>query len=209
MQVCVPSTPAQIFHLIRRQLLRPLRRPLIVMSPKSLLRYRAAVSELKELTDGDFIAVYPDHEAIAADEADRLILCSGKVYYDLLAMRSKHKLNTVGLLRIEQLYPFPSMELAFELLRYKQLKHLVWCQEEPRNQGALYTTRHRINQVIRSLGIDLELQYAGRDSSAAPSTGYMALHKQQQQQLLVQALGISADVQSTVSTVDAAESNRT
>ena len=142
-QVCVPSTPAQIYHLLRRQMLSPVRKPLVIMSPKSLLRHPEAVSDRAELTDGGFEAVLPDEDASKSpDLIERLVLCSGKVYYDLLEARALADLKTVGILRIEQLYPFPEQGLSEKLTPYSNIREVVWCQEEPMNQGAWYSINH-------------------------------------------------------------------
>lgn len=185
MQVCVPSTPSQIFHLLRRQMVRPLRIPLIVMTPKSLLRHKLAVSSLKDLSKGKFQLVIPEIDDIKPDKVRKVILCSGKVYYDLLAKRREDKITDIAIIRIEQLYPFPYEELQAELAKYKKTKEIVWCQEEPKNQGAWFITRDRL---IACLQKGQELTYAGRAPSAAPAAGYPALHKKQQTELVEKAL---------------------
>lgn len=186
MQVCVPSTPAQIFHLLRRQVLRPFRQPLIVMTPKSLLRHKAAVSTLAELTDGEFQCVIPETDALDAKKVTRLVLCSGKVYYELVAKRREEKLDHIAIARIEQLYPFPDDALKAEISQYTGLKEIVWCQEEPKNQGAFYSSRHRL---VRCMPNSVSLFYAGRLPMAAPAPGYPALFNKQQADLINQALG--------------------
>ena len=135
-QVCVPSNPAQIFHLLRRQLLRAYRKPLITLTPKSLLRHKLAVSTLEELSTGRFHPMIGEPDALDPSEVTRVILCAGKVYYDLLETRRRENIRHVAIVRIEQLYPFPSEDLAKELAVYPNLKELIWCQEEPKNQGA-------------------------------------------------------------------------
>jgi 2-oxoglutarate dehydrogenase E1 component len=185
MQVCVPSTPAQIFHLLRRQLIRPLRLPLIVMSPKSLLRHKLAVSTLDDLANGRFQLVIPEVDKLKADSVRKVVLCSGKVYYDLLAKRQEDKITDVALIRVEQLYPFPYEDLREAMVKYKQAKQVVWCQEEPRNQGAWFMIRDRIASCLNT---GQELTYAGRHASAAPAAGYPALHKMQQAELVEVAL---------------------
>lgn len=185
MQVCVPSTPAQIFHLLRRQMVRPVRVPLIVMTPKSLLRHKLAVSTLKDLSQGKFQLVIPEIDDLKADKVRKVVLCSGKVYYDLLTKRREDKINDIAIIRIEQLYPFPYDELQAELAKYKKAKEVVWCQEEPKNQGAWFITRDRLLACLQK---DQELTYAGRPPSAAPAAGYPALHKKQQTELVEQAL---------------------
>lgn len=186
-QVCVPTTPAQIFHLLRRQVLRPFRKPLIIMSPKSLLRHKLATSSFEDLAQGQFQLLIPEIDALDEAGVSRIVLCSGKVYYDLLEVRREMGLNHVAILRIEELYPFPYEALRQELRRYQNAKHIVWCQEEPKNQGAWFTGRHRLVESMRE---DQTLFYAGRDPSAAPAVGYSALHKQQQQTLVHEALGV-------------------
>lgn len=187
MQVCVPSTPAQIFHLLRRQVVRPVRIPLIVMTPKSLLRNKLAVSTLDELSQGRFQLVIPEVDNIKPDKAKKVVLCSGKVYYDLLTKRREDKNTEVAIIRVEQLYPFPYEELRAELSKYTKTKQIVWCQEEPKNQGAWFITRDRI---IACLQNGQELSYAGRKPSAAPAAGYPALHKKQQTELVDDALKV-------------------
>lgn len=188
MQVCVPSTPAQIFHLLRRQVIRAYRKPLIVMSPKSLLRHKLAVSHWDELTQGEFHCVIPEIDALDAKKVDRLVLCSGKIYYELLTKRREEKVDHVAIARIEQLYPFPDDALKAEMNRYPNLKEIVWCQEEPKNQGAFYSSRHRI---VRCMPEGTHLFYAGRKAMAAPAAGYAALFNKQQADLIDQALGFT------------------
>ncbi|EKD77618.1 MAG: hypothetical protein ACD_42C00268G0003 [uncultured bacterium] len=187
MQVCMPTTPAQIFHLLRRQVLRPYRKPLIVMSPKSLLRHKLAVSSLAELTQGGFRCVISEIDSLDNEKITRLVLCSGKIYYELLVKRREEKMNHVVLVRVEQLYPFPMDELKAEMHKYPNMREVVWCQEEPKNQGAWYCTRHHIVECIPQNGH--RLYYAGRQAMAAPAAGYPALHNKQQTELIDQALG--------------------
>ena len=139
-QICVPTTPAQVFHLLRRQAIRPLRKPLIVMTPKSLLRHKQAVSSLEDLAGGHFRTIIDDAE-IDPDQVRRLVLCSGKVYYDLVAKREEDGLTDIALVRVEQLYPFPETDLFKVLGRYRKMNTAVWCQEEPVNQGAWYSSQ--------------------------------------------------------------------
>lgn len=185
MQVCVPTLPAQMFHLLRRQMLRPVRRPLVVMTPKSLLRHKMSVSSLDDLAKGCFEAVLPETD-IEADGVHRLVLCSGKVYFDLLAQRQAENMSHVAIVRIEQLHPFPELAVAAELERYPGLRDVVWCQEEPQNQGAWYQIQHHLLAVIAGRA---PLLYAGRHASAAPAVGYRALHEEQQRALVDNALG--------------------
>ena len=187
LQVCVPSTPAQIFHLLRRQALRPYRKPLIVMSPKSLLRHKLAVSSLDELADGHFQLIIKEQEQQNKDQVLRVILCSGKIYYHLLEKRQEHKLDHIALIRIEQLYPFPYEELEQELVSYKNSKELVWCQEEPKNQGAWFITRRRL---MKSKPDWMTLVQSCRPPSAAPAAGYPALYKKLQAEVINKALGL-------------------
>ncbi|MDF3054114.1 MAG: sucA [Gammaproteobacteria bacterium] len=185
MQVCMPTTPAQIFHLLRRQVIRPCRIPLVVMTPKSLLRNKLAVSSLEELSHGGFQLVIPEIDKLTSKKITRVVLCSGKVYYDLLVQRREQQLEHVALIRVEQLYPFPVKALAAELAKYKQVKDIVWCQEEPENQGSWYVLR---DAIASALGKDQMLRYVGRAASASPAAGYMKLHLQTQKALVDAAL---------------------
>ncbi|MBI2751314.1 MAG: 2-oxoglutarate dehydrogenase E1 component [Burkholderiales bacterium] len=183
-QVCVPSNAAQIFHLLRRQMLRPFRKPLIVMTPKSLLRHKDAASPLKDFAQNGFQTVIAEVEAIAPDKVRRIVVCSGKVYYELAAMRRELKANHVAILRLEQLYPFPHQRLEEEIHRYRKAKEVVWCQEEPGNQGAWHRIQH---YLLRHMRADQVLSYALRPSSSSPAAGYFALHVEQQKALLAAA----------------------
>ncbi|KFZ32074.1 2-oxoglutarate dehydrogenase [Pseudidiomarina salinarum] len=185
--VCVPSTPAQVFHMIRRQQLRPVRRPLIVMTPKSLLRHQLAVSDLDELTTGVFQNAIGEIDSLKPKKVKRVVFCSGKVFYDLLQERRKREQDDVAIVRIEQLYPFPAEEVADILKDYQHVKDFVWCQEEPQNQGAWYSSQHHFRGAIPK-GADLT--YAGREASAAPAVGYLSEHNKQQQRLVDDALTI-------------------
>ena len=187
MQVCVPSTPAQMFHMLRRQMIRPYRKPLIVMSPKSMLRHKDSVSSLDDLANGTFQALIPEREKIAPNAVKRVVLCCGKVYYDLAAERNAQGISNVALLRVEQLYPFPHEEFAAQLKRYDQAAEIVWAQEEPKNQGAWYALQHYLRQHMKP---DQTLGLASRKSSASPAAGYLAEHLAQQKALVKQALGI-------------------
>ena len=189
-QVCVPTTSAQIFHLLRRQAIRPLRRPLVIMSPKSLLRHKHAASSLEDFSEGQFHNVIAETDELASRDVTRLVVCSGKVYYELLETRREHNLKNVAIIRIEQLYPFPDAEMFSVIADYSQLETVVWCQEEPKNQGAWYNSQHRLRRVLDLINKDLPLSFAGRLSSASPAAGYMALHLQQQENLIAEALGL-------------------
>jgi 2-oxoglutarate dehydrogenase E1 component len=191
-QVCIPTTPAQIFHLLRRQMIRPLRKPLIIMSPKSLLRHRQAVSQLEELAEGEFQTVIGESEDLDPSGVKRLVLCAGKVFYDLLDLRKQHELEDVAIVRMEQMYPFPSTALREVIEPFSNLTSAVWCQEEPQNQGCWYSSQHHMKRTISDLYPDVYLEYAGRKASAAPAAGYLALHIAQQKQLLDDALGIQS-----------------
>lgn len=188
MQVCVPSTPAQVFNMIRRQAIRPMRRPLIVMSPKSLLRHPLAISDMEELADGIFHNVIDEVDDIKPAQVKRVVMCSGKVYYDLLEQRRKNEQTDVAIVRIEQLYPFPHAEIeAIVADKYKHVKDWVWCQEEPQNQGAWYCSQHHFWSSIPQ---GAKLTYTGRDASASPAVGYISVHNQQQKALVDDALTI-------------------
>jgi len=186
-QVCVPSTPAQFFHMIRRQMLRAYRKPLVVLTPKSLLRHKFSVSPITDLSTGKFELIIPDVALLDAGDVRRIVFCSGKVYYDLAEARQVHNVTDVALVRIEQLYPFPIEQYAAAIASYENVTDIVWCQEEPRNQGAWYQIRHRLQEP---LGDDRQLFYAGRSGAAAPASGVFKLHLQQQQALVEAALNI-------------------
>ncbi len=185
MQVCVPTTPAQDFHMIRRQMLRAARKPLIVMTPKSLLRHKLAVSTLDELASGSFQLVISEHRELTAKKVKRVVLCSGKVYYDLLEDAEKRGLKDVAIVRVEQLYPFPRVEVSAELDKYPSAKDVIWCQEEPMNQGAWFQIRHHLQACA---GNHHTLSYAGRARSPAPAAGHHNTHVAEQAALVEQAL---------------------
>ncbi len=185
MQVCNPTTPAQIFHLLRRQMLRPYRKPLIVMSPKSLLRHKLAVSTLEDLTQGQFQPIISEIDVIEPTQVTRLIFCAGKVYYDLLEARREAELTHIAIVRIEQLYPFPSQLFTAEIAKYPHLMEVVWCQEEPKNQGAWYQSKHHFTDSIPAT---MRLSYCGREASASPAVGNFAAHIKQQKQVIQTAL---------------------
>lgn len=187
-QVCVPSTPAQVFHMLRRQAIRPMRRPLVVMSPKSLLRHKLATSTLEDLANGSFQNVITDSSVDPA-KVQRVVLCSGKVYYTLLEERTARNLDNVALIRLEQLYPFPEAELKAALAPFKNIKDIFWCQEEPMNQGAWYSSQHHMRHVVADVyGTSLHLDYVGRDPSAAPAGGYMSAHIEEEKRFVNKAL---------------------
>ena len=186
-QVCVPSTPAQVYNMLRRQVVRPMRKPLIVMSPKSLLRHPLAVSSMEELAEGKFHNVIGEIDDIDPKNVKRVVMCSGKVYYDLLDQRRKNEQTDVAIIRLEQLYPFPQEECAKVVAQYSHVKDWVWCQEEPQNQGAWYCSQHHFWQAIPD---GAKLTYAGRDASSSPAVGYVSVHNQQQKALVEDALTI-------------------
>ncbi|MDO9103944.1 MAG: 2-oxoglutarate dehydrogenase E1 component [Methylovulum sp.] len=185
MQVCYPTTPAQIFHLLRRQLLRPYRKPLVIMSPKSLLRHKLAVSTLEDLTSGQFQPIIGEQDELNPKKVTRLVLCAGKVYYDLLEARREADLKQVAIARIEQIYPFPLTLFKAQLAKYPQLKEFVWCQEEPKNQGAWYNSGHHF---IDNLPPHINVSYAGRQASASPAVGNFQVHIEQQKAVVQAAL---------------------
>ncbi len=189
MQVVVPSTPAQMFHMIRRQALRPYRKPLVVMTPKSLLRHKLSVSTLDDLTQGRFQLLIPEADDIKAAKVTRVVFCAGKVYYDLLEARRAAGIDDTALVRIEQPYPFPQAEYAAVLNGYPNARDIVWCQEEPLNQGAWYQIRHRLQEPLKPKHV---LSYAGRAPSASTAAGHMQQHVQQQKQLINDALALDA-----------------
>ena len=184
MQVCVPSNPAQMFHMLRRQMVGNYKKPLVVMTPKSLLRNKSSVSSLKELTDGSFQQIIIDQADLVAEEVQRLVLCSGKIYFELNDRRSQKQIKNIAIVRIEQLYPFPVKQYNEIIKKYPNLKEVVWCQEEPQNQGAWYQIRHRLQHEIT----DQKLIYSGRPSAAAPAVGVLKIHNNQQKILINKAL---------------------
>ncbi len=183
-QVCVPTTPAQTFHMLRRQMLRPYRKPLIVMTPKSLLRHKHAINPLEDLSTGRFRPVLADLDSLEPAKVDRVLLCSGKVYYDLLAYRRQQQRRDVVILRIEQLYPFPEDDLSAALAHYPHARRYIWVQEESLNQGAWYSTQHHIRGVLPKTAY---LEHVTRPASASTAVGYADLHAQEQRNLVEQA----------------------
>ena len=186
MQVVQPTTASQIFHVLRRQMIRPLRKPLVIMTPKSLLRNKDATSPLAEFTKGGFQTVIGDRGDVKADKVKRVIACSGKVYYDLAKRREEKGIDDVAVLRVEQLYPFPHKAFAAELKKYPGATEVVWCQDEPQNQGAWFFVQHYIHENMAS---GQRLGYAGRAASASPAVGYAHLHQDQQKALIDAAFG--------------------
>jgi len=187
-QVCVPTTSAQVFHMLRKQVLCPVRKPLIVMSPKSLLRHKESSSTMDELADGSFQVILDETDDFKPESIRKLILCSGKVYYDLRQERRARGITDIAIVRLEQLYPFPHDEFERCVLQYKNIQTLVWCQEEPMNQGAWYSSQHHFLRVLNQHFPKIFLEYVGRDASAAAAAGYAALHDQQQQKFISEAL---------------------
>ena len=189
MQICVPATPVQLYYLLRRQMVRPFRKPLILFTPKSILRHKESVSALEEFATDKFKPVNEDWESrdINPDAVKRVVFCSGKVYYDLRAERKARGLKDLPLARIAQLYPFAHDDFHAQIERYKTASEIVWCQEEPRNQGAWHRIQHYLE---RHLLPHQKLIYAGRDSSASPAAGYKSLHDRQQKELVDLALSV-------------------
>lgn len=184
-QVCVPTTPAQMFHMLRRQMIRPWCKPLIVLTPKSLLRHQLSISALEDLTTSGFRNIIPETGPLDPDAIKRIILCTGKVYFDLLQRRDNDAAEHTAIIRIEQLYPFPQNELCREMDRYVNAREIVWCQEEPQNQGAWYQIQHRIRACMSD---SQRLRYAGRPASAAPATGHFNVHIDEQNRLVAEAI---------------------
>ncbi|MEX0964995.1 MAG: 2-oxoglutarate dehydrogenase E1 component [Pseudohongiellaceae bacterium] len=187
-QVCLPTTSAQVFHMLRKQVLCPLRKPLIVMSPKSLLRHKESSSSMQELADGSFQVVLDETDELEKDKIRKLIICSGKVYYDLRGERRERGIKDIAIIRLEQLYPFPHTEFANCLKQYTNLSAIAWCQEEPMNQGAWYSSQHHLRSAIQENFPSVWLEYVGRDASAAAAAGYPALHLSQQKEFIDRAL---------------------
>jgi 2-oxoglutarate dehydrogenase E1 component len=197
MSVCVPSTPAQMFHMLRRQMLRDFRKPLIVMTPKSLLRHKLSVSALDDLAHGFFQEVIGEIDDLPASKVRRVVFCSGKVYFDLLEARRAEELRDVAIVRVEQLYPFPADDYAAALRHYPNATEVVWCQEEPQNQGAWYQIRHRLQEPLSH---KQELLYSGRAPAAAPAAGILQLHTIQQTGLVSAAVKAKVKEESNRST---------
>ena len=186
MQIVQPTTASQIFHILRRQMVRNLRKPLIIMTPKSLLRNKDATSPLSEFTKGGFQTVIPEVKDLKADKVKRLIACSGKVYYDLVKKREEKGADDVAIVRVEQLYPFPHKAFSTEVKKYPNATELVWTQDEPQNQGAWFFVQHYIHENM----VDgQKLGYSGRAASASPAVGYSHLHQEQQKPLVDGAFG--------------------
>ena len=186
MQIVQPTTASQIFHVLRRQMVRNLRKPLIIFTPKSLLRNKDATSPLSEFTKGSFQTVIPETHELKADRVKRLVVCSGKVYYDLMKKREEKGLDDVAIVRIEQLYPFPHKAFAQELKKYPHLSEIVWTQDEPQNQGPWFFLQHYIHE---NMSEGQKLGYSGRTASASPAAGYSHLHQEQQKALVEGAFG--------------------
>ena len=186
MQLVQPTTASQIFHVLRRQMVRNLRKPLIIFTPKSLLRHKDATSTLAEFTKGGFQTIIPEHKDIKADKVKRVVVCSGKVYYDLSKKREENGHDDTVLLRLEQLYPFPHKVFAAELKKYPNAMEVVWCQDEPQNQGAWFFVQH---YLFENMAPGQKLGYSGRAASASPAVGYSHLHQDQQKALVDGAFG--------------------
>ena len=186
MQVVQPTTASQIFHLLRRQMVRNLRKPLVIMTPKSLLRAKDAASPLSEFTKGVFQTIIPESKDIKAEKVKRIVACSGKVYYDLAKKREEKGADDVVILRVEQLYPFPHKAFAAEVKKYPNVTELVWCQDEPQNQGAWFFVQHYLHENMVE---GQKLGYSGRAASASPAAGYSYLHQDQQKSLVDGAFG--------------------
>lgn len=188
-QICNPTTPAQLFHMLRRQAIRPMRKPLVVMSPKWILRHKLATSSLEELSEGHFQTIIPD--LLAPQNVKRVVLCSGKVYYHLLEERELRGQENVALIRIEQVYPFDESTLTALLKSYKNLQDIIWCQEEPLNQGVWFNGQHHIRKAIHASKNPLYLRYVGRPARAAPAVGNMSMHLEEQKKFVNEALDLN------------------
>jgi 2-oxoglutarate dehydrogenase E1 component len=190
-QVCIPATPVQMFFLLRRQMIRPYRKPLVIFTPKSLLRHKESVSPLAEFAESKFKAVnWEWDESIVARQVKRLIVCSGKVFFDLMAARKELAIRDVAIVRIAQLYPFPHDDFQAEIDRYPNAGEVLWCQEEPGNQGAWHRIQHYLLRHMRESQV---LAYAMRKSSASPAVGYLSLHTEQQKELVAAAFAPVTD----------------
>jgi 2-oxoglutarate dehydrogenase E1 component len=192
MQVCIPTTPAQIFHLLRRQMIRSYRRPLIVMTPKSLLRHKLAVSSPQDLMQGPFHPVLSEIDEIDPATVKKIVICSGKVYYDVLEQRRERGISDVVIIRLEQVHPFPTRELVKEIRTYPAANEVAWCQEEPKNQGCWYQISYYLGKM---LGEGQVLSYVGREGSPSPAVGFYKLHVKQQQDLVDGALAVRGETE--------------
>jgi 2-oxoglutarate dehydrogenase E1 component len=192
-QVCNITSPANYFHVLRRQMLRPFRKPLVIMTPKSLLRHPLAKSSADEFTaSAHFKRILSDRKDIADDKVRRLVLCSGKVALDLFEAREKEGIEDVSIVRLEQLYPFPGEPLAVRLKRMTNLEEVIWCQEEPRNNGAWFFVASRIETALTDGGHEgMRPSYVGRNRAASPATGLASRHAEQQAALVAEALGLN------------------
>ncbi|NTW62832.1 MAG: 2-oxoglutarate dehydrogenase E1 component [Chlorobiaceae bacterium] len=184
-QVCQPTSPAQIFHLLRRQTTSMIHKPLIILTPKSLLRNKEAISSLDDLSKGNFQNIISD-TSVDQERVERVIACSGKIYYDLVNRRKENMMEHVAIIRIEQLYPFQVEAFSAELGRYPILREIVWCQDEPKNQGFWRFLQH---YIMKAMSQGQQFGYAGRPASASTACGYMAMHSIQQKALLDEAFG--------------------
>jgi len=208
MQVCYPTTPAQLFHVLRRQMHRNFRKPLILMTPKSLLRHKLCVSPINEFIEGSFCAVIDDVNIAAPQHVRRILLCSGKIYYDLLEARIQEQTDQITLIRVEQLYPFPAAELEEILARYPQAQEVYWVQEESQNMGAWTFVRPLLEELLAP---EVSLSYVGRDEAASPATGIPQLHQEEQEEIITQALApwnkevMLADIQSNSNKIPASK----
>lgn len=189
-QVCIPTTPKQVFHLLRRQMIRPVRKPLIVMTAKSLLRHKQVVSDIEELAEGAFLPVLDEFDDLNVDNVRRVIMCSGKIYYDLLDARREAKRDDLAIIRLEQLYPFPEGELAKVLSEYPRLYEMTWVQEEPLNQGAWFASQHHMRRTIARHKNYITLSQVSREASASPAAGNMTRHQDQQNSVIDQAINL-------------------
>jgi len=190
-QVCIPSTPAQMFHLLRRQMLRPYRKPLVVFTPKSMLRSKEAASPLERLVEGEFQPVKGEEVLTDVAKVRRIIVCSGKIYYELLKSRHERNIQDMVIIRLEQLYPFPHKDFEAQINAYPAASEVLWCQEEPGNQGAWHRIQH---YLLRHMRKGMQLAYALRPSSAAPAAGYLAVHNEQQKAVIDAAFRVNINI---------------
>jgi 2-oxoglutarate dehydrogenase E1 component len=186
MQIVQPTTASQIFHILRRQMVRNIRKPLIIFTPKSLLRNKDATSSISDFTKGGFQTIIPENKDLKTDKVKRLVICSGKVYYDLSKKREENGHDDTAILRLEQLYPFPHKVFSTELKKYPNVTEIVWAQDEPQNQGAWFYVQHYIHENMLE---GQKLAYSGRAASASPAVGYSHLHQEQQKALVDGAFG--------------------